>query len=131
MKITRKRQRNPEKWGKNVVKAAVNAGLEYKSTTTKKIVAARTMQRTCGPGCRFKCEEKVTEDTRKNSFYGFWHIQEHARQYDFILRHVTEKATKDPTKGKRIHARVYSISDRTKNITVCQTMILNTLDNSK
>lgn len=133
--LTRKRQRNPEKWQRNVIKAAVNAGLEYKSATTNKYVPARIMQRTCGPGCRFKCEQKIKEEDRKKFFEQFWSIQDHSKKYDFIIRYVTEKSSlekgNDDVENKRNYTRTYSISSRTEDIVVCKTMFLNTLDISK
>ena len=120
---------------KNIFKAAVNAGLEYESSATKKVVPARKMQRTCGPGCRFKCENKLTEDIRTQFFNEFWNIGDHERKYDFILRYVTEQSIKgvksESNQGKRNYTRQYYISNKNEKIKVCQTMFLNTLDVNK
>lgn len=100
--------------------------------TSKKVVPARSIKRTCGPGCRFKCEQRVTEEARNLFFVEFWSIQEHARKYDFLLRYVSESPTKEPTDGSKIHHhRTFRIGYRNENISVCQTMFLNTLSISK
>lgn len=123
-RFTRKRLCNPENWKKNISKKAANLGMEYVSSSTKKTVPARSMQRTCGPGCKFKCEEKISETARLSFFTEFWSIPEHSRKYDFILRHVSEKFNKEreDQESKRNFTRTYTINERDKNIAVCKSM---------
>lgn len=129
-KLTRKRLCNPKNWKRNVTKMAVNLGQEYTSPATQKIVPSRSMQRTCGPGCKLKCEEKVSELTRTAFFTEFWKIADHSRKFDFILRHVIENCVDRniDKMSRRKYTRKYTINERDKNITVCKTMFLNTLN---
>lgn len=91
------------------------------------------MQRTCGPGCKFKCEERVSKTARLSFFNEFWSIPEHNRKYDFILRYVSDKFNKQSEDEKTIRnfTRTYYINERNENIVVCKTMFLNTLNISR
>ena len=127
--LTRKRIRKPEKWERNVLISAVNQGIEYKTLKTNKIVPARSMKRTCGPGCRYKCENKITEEERKTLFTSFWSIPEQSLKYNFIARFVTENPVKnDKDSKKKSFSRIYTLSNHENKIKVCQTMFVNTLD---
>lgn len=128
---TRKRLCKPETWLKNKRTNAVSRGLDYKSPNTKKDVPARVMKRSCGPGCRYKCENKITSERREEIFNEFRSITDHARKYNFILRHVTEN-TKNQSPfetSKRRFSRSYSFENQNnENLCICKTMFLNTLD---
>ena len=50
-------------------------GQAYISATTKKYIPARTLKKTCGPGCRFACEQKVSEEARGNFLKIFENIR--------------------------------------------------------
>ncbi|XP_046392292.1 uncharacterized protein LOC124160483 [Ischnura elegans] len=71
-KLTRKRLCTPSNWEKNKVKKLCNSGQEYISRTTNQKVAARQVQPSCGPTCRFKCDTKVTDDQRQTIFDKYW-----------------------------------------------------------
>ena len=130
--LTRKRLCKPEKWERNVFKNAVNRGLEHKTLKTDNIIPARTMKRTCGPGCRFKCESKITEGQRQILFSSFWSIPEQSLKYNFIARLVTENSidTDNPCQKKNF-SRTYTLNSNENKVKVCQTMFINTFDISK
>lgn len=87
-KLTKKRTLNPSKWKASAAKTALNHGLEHLSVDGKRCIPARKLGESCGPGCRFKCSSKLTEEDRENILSQFWAIGDHARQWDFITRHV-------------------------------------------
>ena len=130
---SRKRVCHPDNWIRNIRKEAVSTGQEYVSATTKNVVQARSVQESCGPGCRFQCCKKVTEEAREDFFADFWSIVDHGKKYDFILRHVHEKQNKQSLDddSKRNFSRSYTISFRNESIKVCQTMFVRTLNISK
>ena len=130
--LTKKRRREPEKWKRNITKTATNLGLAYTSSSTTKNVAARKLKVRCGPGCKSKCEQKVSEEKRAAFFADYWEIGDQSKKYNFICRHVSEHLRKESTKeSKREYTRTYSISYRNQKITVCRLMFLNTLSISK
>lgn len=94
---------------------------------------ARKILATCDPGCRFKCETKVSEIARTAFFDEYWNVVEHSRKYDVILRHVTETCNDENSSenSRKKCSRQFSINDRGKNIVVCRTMFLNILNISK
>ena len=49
--FSRKRLRNPDQWERNMKKQAASSGQEYTSATTRKVIPARSVQKTCGPSC--------------------------------------------------------------------------------
>lgn len=128
--LTKKRLCNPENWKRNVINNSVNLGLEYVSSSTKKPFLKRSIQRSCGLGCRFKCETKISEESRLEFFKDYWRIVEHSKKYDFLLRNVTEnRITEDSgDTNKKQFSRTYSFNDRGMKIILCRTMFLNTLN---
>lgn len=84
----------------------------------------------CGPGCRFKCETKISYEQRKKIFTQFWGIRDHSRQWEFIFRHGVQKNTCSNADGrlsKRKYSRKYFFKVNGNDIPVCQRMFLNTL----
>ncbi|KAJ8676766.1 hypothetical protein QAD02_012553 [Eretmocerus hayati] len=130
-KLTRKRLKNPEKWKKNLNKIAANRGLEYKSLSTEKTIPARMMRRGCGPGCKFKCEGKISEERRGSIFKVYYSIPNQSAKYDYIARHV-KRMKKQTNQGKvtrKSYTCIYSLTNEdNESIRVCQTMFLATLD---
>lgn len=128
-KLMRKRTCRPENWGKNVRKHAVNHGLDYVHTKTNEVVPARLLKRSCGPGCRFKCETKINESRRKEIFDIYWNIPNQSGKYNFISRYVDEKRNcQENEKEKKSFSRKYTLTNQDGNaVDVCKTMFLNTL----
>ena len=127
-KLTRKRLCYPEKWERNVLKKSVNAGKEYTSLSTKKLVPARKMRRPCGPGCQSKCY--ITEERRKLIFEEYWRIPTQSAKYDFIARYVTESKIENNVdkNTRKNYSKLYTLKNHDNEIVpVCSTMFLNTL----
>ena len=129
----KKRLRQPDKWEINITNKAVNSGEIYVSHTSKKFVPARKKKRTCGPECRFKCEQKINEEARDILYAYYWSIPDHSQKMNFICRYVTEEVNKEEiTEGsKRYFTRIYTINNQKTRIKLCQTMFINTLHISK
>ena len=106
-KLTKKRQRQPEKWGKNVIKAEISKGEEYVNSTGKRI-RAREVQPPCDVSCRLKCSSKLTDADRRDIHKGFY--QKHLtreEKWGFISRHVTsyEKSSNSDNASIRKYSR--------------------------
>lgn len=91
------------------------------------------MKEGCGPGCRFKCESKISDDARNVFFSDYWSTNDQSRKYDFIARYVKEVPNKEmPTEtSTRNQSRIYKIANKNEKVQVCQTMFCNTLNISK
>lgn len=65
----KKRERDPQKWTKNVVKSLRNNGQEYVSR--KCVRPARSVKERCDPKCQFECHS-ITDDQRQAVFNQYW-----------------------------------------------------------
>ena len=54
------------------------------------MVSARSMVSGCGPRYRFKCEQRISNESRKFIFQEFWSIEKHEIKYNYIFRFVHE-----------------------------------------
>lgn len=128
-KITRKRLRVQENWAKNVRKTAVNCNLPYKHLKTNQVVNPRELKRSCGPGCRFQCETKISESRRREIFDNYWKIGDQSGKYNFIARYVSEEKNLNQEKApKKSFKRKYTLSNTEGcHVAVCKTMFMNTL----
>ena len=83
--LKRKRERKPETWKCNVRKAAHEAGKEYISIR-KKVVPEKRIKtlKDCKNNCLFKCQTKITENERNNTFNKYYTLSEHGKRL-FIL----------------------------------------------
>ena len=129
--LARKRKCEPEKWERNIKKTATNLGLAYTSSTTKQNVPAREMKIGCGPGCRFKCENKVSEEERRLFFAEYWSAGDQNKKYAFISRYVSETATNEcMDQSKQQYVRTYTIRTGCQNkiVPVCRTTVNTTLN---
>lgn len=110
----------------------IQHGLEYTQSRTEKVVPARALKRSCGPGCRFACEKKIDETPRKIIFELFYNTDNQVAKHQFINRYVSEKSTSQENPTRKSFSRVYTLTDHKGNhVTVCKTMFLNTLSISK
>lgn len=87
----------------------------------------------CGPKCRHKCSEVISNEARELIFKQFWEMGDENKQREFVVRHSTPvlpkyaykklHATRDRNKNKAYH---FQIDD--KNVRVCRLFFFNTLD---
>nr|CAI5833322.1 unnamed protein product [Callosobruchus analis] len=91
-KNTRKRLRNPSKWRRNEIKRLRNLGQKYKDWKGN-VHPKRQLKSAC-TSCRHKCNDKFSEEERKQIFENYWQLEDVNRQRDFITKQVdmTEKA---------------------------------------
>lgn len=129
-KLTRKRTRNPESWGKNTRKKRRNTGQEYVSTKGKN-VAAKKMKDSCSEKCRLKCRSKITEEERKNIFDYYWRLGDIEQQRSFLNKCMSDyinpeyRASKPGNNRSKNVRYTFSIDER--HIQVCKTFFKNTL----
>ena len=69
-KMSRKRKRNPENWKRNKVKVAREKGHSYVDSAGKTVPEKTSAcgKNLCSSGCRFKCNEHVSDENRSIIF---------------------------------------------------------------
>ena len=87
----RKRTRNEASWKKNSVKVLHDAGQEYVSRSTGKLVPARSV----GPSCGDCCFGKLGKDVVDALFSGYWGLGDYDKQTAYIQSLVSTNPTKD------------------------------------
>ena len=121
--------------------------MEFLSSSNEKIVPARQLKRSCGPGCRLKCETKLSEERREIILLIFGLYQGSRGNMIILIRYVTEKSLnievckhieeeeeeekkeeeKEPerenSKKRKNYSRIYNFH----NTRGCKKMLLNTL----
>lgn len=91
VKRTRKRKRNKNEWEKNATKIARNSGKEYVSSSkSRKVMKPKKIK----PPCRdkffkFKCNSRVTVESRKLIFENYWALGESQKQRDYLSSCMT------------------------------------------
>lgn len=145
-----KRNRDPKKWRANQCKEALNTGKEHVNLKGK-IVRGRQMKEGCGENCRFRCQDRITQEEREAIFQHFWSLGDHGLQWLFISRHTKVREPKHRTStnpnavSRRKTSRSYFFTVyhpidpltptgrrqwriRDDEVPVCKTMFLHTLD---
>ena len=128
-KRTRKRKVNKDKWKCNTHKAAVQSGAEHFSKSGK-FIPAKAVQPSCGTSCRFKCSSRVTEEERRRVHSRYWKIYGQQGKWNWHARHVKtfDKKSNNEKETRRKCSRHYFFTIKGKEVKVCQTMYLSTLD---
>nr|CAI5838295.1 unnamed protein product [Callosobruchus analis] len=143
-KNTRKRLRNPSKWRRNEIKRLRNLGQKYKDWKDN-VHPKRQLKIAC-TSCRQKCNDKFSEEERKQIFENYWQLGDVNRQRDFITKQVdmTEKArtrlrkqngnssdeeveAEAKRERKKVFSFKYTFYNRGKRTAVCKMFFLNTL----
>lgn len=81
--------------------------------------------------CRFKCNDKVTEEQRVSLCRSFYEMADYTRQKDFIVSHVQELKPKVSVNNARWHHRTLRccyLPSETSRVRVCQKFFGSTLD---
>lgn len=85
MKKGRKRQRNEDKWKRNIDKKLSNKGQLYESHCVSKTMRKeRQMKSQCNETCKLKYSFKFNDENRKELFSRFWKLGDIERQRQFI-----------------------------------------------
>ena len=127
--LKRKRKCTPEIWKRNVRKRNRDAGLEYVSQKGKNISARQVKAVNCSK-CRYKCSEKLTDESREQIFNAYWALQDYTRQRDFICQHVTSSQPKRSSGHKSV-SYSYFLPSEGGNVRVCRSFFINTLNIGK
>ncbi|XP_049700256.2 uncharacterized protein LOC126055382 [Helicoverpa armigera] len=121
---------DPTTWACNVRKLKHQRGEAYISRRGK-FVPERQIRNTkdCVKNCKFKCNEKVSDDDREHIFKAFYSLNAHEKKY--FLLNTTERSYIKHNKMANNHKRKYTFkyffhvkSDRH---TVCKNFYLGTL----
>lgn len=124
---SRKKQRNPSTWKRNVRKSKRVAGQEY--INTKGITVPEKKVKSCNClKCRYKCNHKFSEDERQRIFNSYYSLASHERQRDFICQMVTCVTPKRRTKSKRKTSKQFYLVAERKRERVCKQFFMATLD---
>ncbi|KAK5646174.1 hypothetical protein RI129_004638 [Pyrocoelia pectoralis] len=126
---SRKRQRRPETWKRNIKKKKVNSGESYISEG-KRVIQAKEMRKPCSDNCIHKCFNMET-GSRKTIFSNFWGLSDNDLQRQFVVSHMQLLVPK--------YRRVIEGSNRGNNFAyyftingirrrVCKTFFMNTLN---
>lgn len=112
---SRKKQRNPSTWKRNVRKSKRVAGQEY--INTKGITVPEKKVKSCNClKCRYKCNHKFSEDERQRIFNSYYSLASHERQRDFICQMVTCVTPKRRTKSKRKTSKQFYLVAERKSV---------------
>ena len=94
---TKKRQRKPELWKKNVSKVKKIRGEAHLSRNGTFIPAKNVEKVDCAT-CSFRCNENYSEDLRQQLFNMFYSLGSNESQKQFVCQNVTEETTKQNNK---------------------------------
>jgi len=120
----KKRERRPDTWQRNVKKKLKIEGKEYVNAKGKLIPAKRMMPVDCTK-CKQRCQEKISEETRRKIFDWFWALGSYTAQKEFVVSRVTQVATKT-SKRRHVH-RLFSFEINGKYESVCKPFFAKTL----
>lgn len=128
-----RRPRRPENWACNKRKTLRNSGQTYLNSKGK-IVQAKQMRESCGPSCRSKCIQKISEDDRQRAFDIYWGFGDVVKQRKFVYKHITSaepKRRRTENSNRTVTLQFYlDAKDEDDSITavqVCKKMFKNTL----
>jgi len=123
---SRKKRANPEKWIRNIRKRQRVFGKSYVSESGKQVDNRSTKPKDCSK-CRFKCNEKVSEECRQHIFTFYYSIGSYERQRYFICEMITiVKPVR--SKGKKSVSHQYHLPVDNKKERVCRDFFQKTLD---
>ena len=124
---SRKRQRHPGEWQQNIRKKRRDNGKEYISRAGKRVAARKRKVHKCGD-CKYRCNEKVNEESREKMFHDYWKLADHKRQRDYISYHVKGKPVIKGIPGSRKSKILsYFLTVNQEQVQVCKQTFLSTL----
>ena len=127
---TRKRAKRPELYAENIQKRKKAAGEEYISSAGVTVRAKQPQPVNCSK-CRFKCNDKVSEQQRVSLCKSFYEMADYTRQKDFIVSHMQEMKSKvlvNNACGHHITSRCCYLPSENGRVRVCQKFFCSTLD---
>lgn len=129
-KRTRSQVPDPTSWACNVRKLKHQRGEAYINRRGK-LVPERRIRNTkdCVRNCKFKCNEKITDEDREHIFKAFYSLNANEKKY-FILNTSERtyiKHYKAPNNHKRKYTFKYFFLVKSDRHTVCKNFYLGTL----
>lgn len=129
---TRKRERKPSKWKRNVKKLKKNSGESY-TTASGRTVPSKCVKSPCKDNCFLKCNSSFTNEDRTQIHTGFWGLADVTRQRDFIVQSTSKiepkyRYIKQGTTRERSNNLAYSFMKAGKKVRVCRKFFMSTLD---
>ncbi|GFO01265.1 DNA repair protein rhp54 [Plakobranchus ocellatus] len=136
-KLTRKRTRDPSNWKRNVAKRKRQAGQEYTSSKSGKIVPAKTVRqiKDCTK-CKFNCSGKITQEERQYINKMFWGLDDEGKSHfysEYTERHEKERCRGVTNTKPKTYSYTFYLRSGSSNVKerVCKTFSLSTLDITK
>lgn len=104
-------------------------GQSYESRAGQK-KRNKMLQTGCGPTCRMKCHQKLSEEERSVILKNYWALGDVTKQRTFIISHVTDREKKKNAgvKTRRCKTLSYSFQYEDSRHLVCKTFFLHTLN---
>ena len=133
-KLTRKTQRNPKSWKKNIRKHLRDAGKSYISSRNKLVPAKQVVSfKDCAVACKFNCGDQLS-DERRGIFNHYYSLDKNGKTA-FIASTTRAISTKRPDKKientRRLKSMEYFFFVGGKSIRVCKPFYLGTLSISQ
>ena len=123
---SRKRQRTPGQWKKNVAKKKRNLGLAYESGEPS---GGHVVARTIGLPCRCGCFDKVGHENVQQVFREFWALGDFNMQNEYLASVIQSvdvarsRVKERPSRRKRSVS--YTVKCQTEVISVCAVAFRN------
>lgn len=101
-----KHHRQPDGWAKTQAKAAREAGKQYISQKTRKLVESRKIGPDCKNfGCKKGCFEKTSAEVRHASFNAYWGLESWDRKSLFLSERLVDIEPKRVRTKNRVRDR--------------------------
>lgn len=133
----RKRKQQPHKWKTTQAKRAAQSGQAHKSLRGLQR-RSRSVGEGCPATCRRKCHSKITLEKRKIINQQFWAINDHSRQWDFLMRYIKTVPPKQrkiplheadkPRRNRTLQYSLYDPDTQKEIKDICKKMFFDTFD---
>lgn len=124
---SRKKKRNPDQWKRNIRKNQRSLGKQYTSATGK-CVLEKHLKPHNRTKCRFKCNQKFSEEHRQHIFYFYYGLGNYERQRHFICDMVHTETPIRKGKQKRSVTQKFHLVAGERKERVCRDFFMRTLD---
>lgn len=129
-KKTRKRQKHPLTWKKNITKQLVNSGNEHVSTNGKIIKAKKiNIENVCKENCTFKCSLNFSISNIKD-IHSLYYSLSRKDKLSYLINY-SERVECFKSKKNRYSFRYYFPKHDLPKIRVCKVFFLNSLSISQ
>ena len=127
--LTRKRQRNPASWKRNIRKNKRQSGERYINSRGNEQAARSVKTKKDCTKCKFRCSSNVTVEDRSAIFNEFWKMSDNEKLhfYGKTTEQESTKSSKAGTSRKKNNVS-YSLPVNAQNVPVCKVFYLTTLD---